>query len=58
MMIGDPGILWNAADRSEIKVDMDDIMWTKGAGVSDVVDILGMYVWLMEDRRVVVLLLD
>ena len=58
MIIGDPGILWKAADRSEIKVDMDEIMWNRGAGISDVVDILGMYVWLMEDRRVVVLLLD
>ena len=44
MMIGDPGILWNAAERSEIKVDMDEIMWTRGAGISDVVDILNEYV--------------
>lgn len=36
---------------------MDEIMWTRGAGISDVDDILDEYVWLMEGK-VVVLLLD
>jgi hypothetical protein len=35
MIIGDPGILWNAVDRRLIKAEIEATIWTSGAGISD-----------------------
>jgi hypothetical protein len=35
MMIGDPGILWNAVDSRLIKAEIEATIWTSGAGISD-----------------------
>ena len=35
IIIGDPGILWNAVDKRLIKAEIEATIWTSGAGISD-----------------------